>query len=368
MSLPDHSYAVILAGGGGTRLWPKSRKIHPKHLLNLFGDETMLQLTYQRALSIFPRQNIFIITLNEHVEELLNQIPDVVKENLIVEPEPKNTALAMGVAAAFVYKRDPEAVIINFAADHVIKDLEKFSTCVIAGLEAAKEYGFITAIGIKPTFPHTGLGYIKQAAELKSAADNNGVALYQGGGFKEKPDLATAQRFLDSGDNLWNANIYSWKASTILEELIKQSPEIGKSVDAILEAIGTPNQDEVIKDAYASAPSQQIDTAVSEKVDNMVVIAGDFDWSDVGDWKVVSDMLDKDADGNAVVKSEGDFIGIGNKDILVETDGKLIVGIGLENLAIIDTGDAILIVNKDQTQDVKKVIEQFKLEKKDKYL
>jgi mannose-1-phosphate guanylyltransferase len=369
MQAENNAYAVILAGGGGTRLWPKSRKAHPKHLLKLFGEDSLLRITYDRIAPIIPAERIFVITAKDHADQIYSNLPELPKENIIIEPQAKNTALAMGVAAAFVAKKDPNGVIINLAADHIYKDIERFQDTAIAALDVASKYDYIVAIGIKPNYAHTGLGYIKIGDQLGHVkVIERDLYAFEGLGFKEKPDRSTAQAFLASGKYLWNANLYTWSAQTIFKAFDQYSPDLAECLNEIKDAIGTPDQEKVMEQVYEKARSTQIDIAVSEKAKNLVVIPGDFGWSDIGDWKVVYDTLKKDNLGNALVGSPDKSIALDTRDTLIETNGKLVVTIGLKDMVVIDTDDAILICPKDRTQDVKKIVEQLKEEEKTEFL
>lgn len=365
----DHSYAVIVAGGGGTRLWPKSRKKHPKHLLNITGEDTLIRLTFNRIKEILPVDQIFIITLPAHAPLILEQLPEFKKENMIIEPEQKNTAMAMGVASAYVHARDNEAVVINLPADHIIAKQDKFEQVMLSAFEAARLGNYLVAIGIKPTFPHTGLGYIRVGEQIgRVKVDGKDVYAFKSKGFKEKPALTTAQSFVASGQYLWNAGIYGWATKSIFEAMNTHSPRLGKEVHTILEAIGTKEETEVVAKMYSECDNESIDYAVSEKVDNLILIPGDFGWSDVGDWKVVYEIQDKDKAGNVVIPQNANYINIDSKNCLVEANGRLVVTIGLDDVVVIDTEDAVVICKKDRTQDVKKVVEKLKEDKKEEYL
>lgn len=362
-------YAVILAGGGGTRLWPASRKAHPKHLLKLLGDKTLIQTTFERVDGLIPKENIYVVTNKAHVREVTEQLPKIPAENIIGEPSAKNTAMAMGTAAAVIHSRNPDATIVYLAADHVVRSLERFHMNTLAALRVAESGDYIVAIGIKPEFPHTGLGYIKigQELEMLSEMAKKGF-VFKGLEFKEKPNLVTAQSFVASGQYLWNANLYCWSTKTIMKAFEKYSPEISKAVNEIAEKAGSYDIDNLLGDIYSKLDSpDSIDYEVSEKVDNLVVIPGDFGWSDVGDWKIVYDLKSKDSKGIAVSK-DSEIINIGSENVLVDAGKKLVALVGVEDLVVIDTGDALLIAKSDKTQDVKKVAEKLKEEKKDEYL
>ncbi len=366
MTVPEHAYAVILAGGGGTRLWPKSRQKTPKHLLKLFGKESMLQMTYNRIAKILPPQKVFVITHQNHLSQAQEQLSDIPEENWIVEPQAKNTALAMGIASAVIGHHDPEASIVNLAADQVIEDDDKFLQTLIAGLEIAGRTENLVSIGIRPTFPHTGLGYIRTGEQVDAASDRK-TYIFASRGFKEKPDLATAQSFLASGQYLWNANLYCWSYKTITKAMQQHAPEIAKAMAQVEEAWGTPDQKTVMEEVYEQAESIQIDIAVSEKAENLVVIPGDFGWSDIGDWKVMYDNGQKDTKGN-VISEEDEVVSVDTYGSLVETNGRMIALIGLRDVVVVDTPDALLVADKSRSQDVKKIVEQLKEKKRGELL
>lgn len=369
MGNSDHFYAVILAGGGGTRLWPKSRRITPKHFLKLYGDRTMLQQTFDRITPLIPEERIFLITLGEYVKAVRGQLTGLPKENIIVEPQGKNTALAMGVAAAVIRKRDPEAVVVNLAADQLVENEGLFRKTIKGALDVAASADYIVSIGIKPTFPHTGLGYINIGSPLKEYSGSNpDLFVFKCEGFKEKPDLVTAQSFLASGKYLWNANLYCWSVGTIERAMAEHSPLLNKQIEKIFASLGTKEEDTVKKEVYKGAENVQIDIAVSEKAKNLVVIPGDFGWNDIGDWKVIYDTRKKDEHGNVIDGEDHRLVNINSENCLVEGNGKLIALVGLKDIVVVDTKDALLICHKDKTQDVKKVLEKLKENKEEEYL
>lgn len=368
MDQNKHYYALILAGGGGTRLWPKSRKKQPKHLLSLVDKETLLKTTYKRIATIIPPERIFVITLEDHAKFVYEQLTNLPKQNIILEPEQKNTALAMGVGAAFIKKIDPDAVIINLAADQTVEDIKKFGESALLALKVASSGDYIVSIGIKPTFPHTGMGYIKIGDEFENEHTTTEDYVFKGKGFKEKPNLATAQSFVASGQYLWNASLYTWSIPTVFKAFENFAPHICEALNTIYDAIGTSSQQKTIEKVYSEIGNpNSIDYEVSEKAKNILVVPGDFGWSDVGDWKVVYDISAKSPEGNVVI-GEDRFIGIDTRDCLIEPNGRLVVAVGLQDIVVVDTEDAILICAKDKTQDVKKAVEKLKELKKEKFL
>ncbi len=366
MNVPDHSYAVILAGGGGTRLWPKSRQKHPKHLLRLLGKDSMLQMTFQRISKILPPEKIFVATRFDHLAEAQKQIPEIPAQNWVVEPEAKNTALAMGMAAASIQKVDPDAVVITLHADQMIVEQDAFARAIVGALQTAAKKENIVIVGIRPAFAHTGLGYIRTGEQVDVAEDKR-TYVFACRGFKEKPDLTTAQSFLASGQYLWNAGWYCWSVEVFMQAIKDHSPDIAERLEQIIPVLGTNKQEQVMAEVYKDAENVAIDVALTEKAKNLVVIPGEFTWSDIGDWKAIYEAGEKDNKGN-VVRDESQFMGLDNRNSLFESNGRLIVAIGVEDLAIIDTDDVLLICAKNKTQDVKKIVEKLKEEKKENLL
>lgn len=362
--LEDHLYVVILCGGGGTRLWPLSRNSAPKQFIDLVGNETLFVKTLKRAQKLVADDHIFIMTNKSYLSEVAKSAANLPKENIITEPEKKNTALAMGVIAGIIHARDEKAVIINLASDHLINNDKVFVESMLVAAKVASEDKFIVTVGITPTFAHTGLGYIHADGKL---SDVDGHVVLSVEGFREKPDLETAEKFLATGEYFWNANLYTWSTKLILAEFARLAPDLSDRIVAIMNATNTPKFDEVLTSEYKIAKEEQIDTAISEKTDKLVVIAGDFGWTDIGSWNVVHDEVAKDRDGNALIAREegADWFRIDTKDSLVSSGKKQIVTIGLENVVIVDTDDAILISHKDRVQDIKKVVEHLKNNGKD---
>jgi mannose-1-phosphate guanylyltransferase len=353
----EHTFVLILAGGGGTRLWPMSRDASPKQFLKLFGGKSLFELTLERARRIAPLSNILISTSVRHLPEIKKHVPGIPEENLIGEPMRRDTALAMGLGAAVIYNRDPEAVIVNLASDHMIKSLALFVRDIGKAVKLADESHNLVTIGIKPRFPHTGMGHIKVSKGI-------GVK------FVEKPDLATAKKLTSSGDYYWNANLYVWRAKTLLDLLKTHAPKTYVNLPKIITGIGTDRERSAIQLAFQMAPTISIDFAVSEKLSKFGFIEAGFDWTDVGDWSELYSNLDKDALGNVIYsgKNKGKFIGVNTKNSLFMLDKKLVAAIGVENLMIVDTPDALLVCRADDDQAVKQVVQILKEKELKQYL
>lgn len=369
METSKHYYAVIIAGGSGTRLWPKSRKKTPKHLLNLFGTSSLLQMTYNRVKPLFASQNVYIVTNESHVSQIKEQLPEVADDHIIPEPMAKGTAMAMATAAAYIHKTDPDAVIFNLWADQMFDSIEKFEEAVLAALKTAQSGDCLVAIGVKPTFPHTGLGYIQIGEVIVNPS--NGVKpnfVFQVSQFKEKPDLETAKGFIGSGKYLWNTGLYCWSTKSIKSAFEKYSPNLAEAFNKVVGSEDPLNRQFLIDLFNEVGNPDAIDYEVSEKADNIMVVSGEFGWSDVGDWKVVGEYKEKNSDGNALLNGTADTVMINAKNNLVDSNGKMIAVVGLSNIVIIETDNAILVCDKDSSQDVKKVVEQLKFEKKGQYL
>lgn len=363
----EHLYALIICGGAGTRLWPRSRLKTPKQFLEKFyGEKTLFTQTMERAKLLTDSHKIFVITLSDYVDEILQQGKDILAKNIVAEPLGKNTAMAIGVGAAYIKKVDPEAVIMNFWSDALIKENEPFTQSLNLAAKVAFAGDYLVDIGLKPPFPHTGLGYI-EAGEKISCPDGD---VFRVNSFKEKPDLATAQEYQSKGNYYWNTGIYVWTAKAIFAAFSKYSPTINTLLEKIYHGIGTAREREIIQKAYEEVENVAIDVAVSEKADNLVLVPANFSWSDIGDWKVIYELKDKDQEGNVieVFGKNGWHLAVETKNTLVEAENRLIATVGVENLIIVETKDAVLICAKDRAQDVKKIINSLKEKDKNEYL
>lgn len=363
----DHSYAVILAGGGGTRLWPLSRTQTPKQFLNLLdGDRSMMQITADRVEKIVGWEKIIVVTNSLYYEEVCRQLPQVPRENVIAEPEKKDTALAMLVGALFAKAKDPKAIVINAASDHAVINEKEYVRIMQAAVKTASEHDSLVTIGITPSFATSAFGYIKIGEHLKKLG--GGSSLFQVASFTEKPNLATARAFISTGKYFWNANMYVWSAVSLKKAFEQHMPSLLEKAHN-LDTLSPKEFHAALTEVYKDAESIAIDYAVSEKASNLVLIPGDFGWSDVGDWKVVYDLGKKDAAGNVMAGGETQHVlAVDSKGNLIHTAGRLIAMVGLENMVVVDTGEIVMICPKERSQEVKKLVEELKKRKQAQYL
>jgi mannose-1-phosphate guanylyltransferase len=366
-TLKDHLYVLVVCGGSGTRLWPRSRQKTPKQFLEKFyGEKTLFAQTIERANLLTTSDKIFVITVGDYADEVLQQGKVILPKNIIAEPVGKNTAMAIGVGAAYIKKVDPEAIIVNLWSDAAIKENEIFAEKLILASEVASKGDFLVIVGLKPAFPHTGLGYLEVGEKIAEA----GGDLFKVTSFKEKPDLPTAQEFLAKGNYYWNSGLLVWSAMSIFKAFSQHSPEIYRLLENISAAIGTEREREELEKAYAQAENISIEYAVSEKADNLLLVPADFTWSDIGDWKVAYDLKKKDEAENVieVFGQNGWHLGVETKNCLVEVENALVATVGVENLIIVQTEDAILVSTKDKAQEVKKIVNALKEKEKKEYL
>lgn len=352
-------YAVIMAGGIGSRFWPRSKKKTPKQLLNIFGNHTMIQETVERLHGILPAENIFIITNKVQRDEIIRQLPNVPEGNIIEEPFGRNTAPCIGLASVIVKAKCADAVTLILPADHIIKDIEDYhKTLKEAADFAYKSKGLVT-IGIKPTRPETGYGYIQM--EEKEIA-NNVHKVYT---FAEKPNYATAVRFLESGDFYWNSGMFIWHVDAILNEIEKYMPDLNEGLNELIPAIDTPDFYTTLASVYGKLRNISIDYGIMEKSQNVYLIKGEFSWSDVGSWEEVYQLSEKDENGNSLV---GNIFTDMTVDSYVFSPDKFTSVIGVDNLIIINTDNALLVCRRDKSQDVKKIVDHLKMNKLSEYL
>ena len=365
----DHLYALILAGGGGTRLWPRSRNKTPKQFLKLFGGKTLIQITAKRLRKILPWKNIFVVTVsNEYKKEVLKQVPRVLPENIIVEPARRDTGPAQGLGALHIFKQDSDAVIITESADRLVNPVSSYLRTLLAAAKVAHETGNLVAMGVKPQYPNTGLGYIKRGEKLEYGKK---IRFFKLEKFVEKPPIALAKKYTSSGKYYWNAGQYVWKAEALLAELKKHSKSLSNNLQKISDAVGTSSENAVISSVYKKLEVVPIDVAVSEKSKNMCVVEGLFNWTDIGDWNEVWKNLPHDGMGNVIIDGDepgGELINVDTSDALIHKDGRLIAVLDVDNIIVVDTKDALLIASKSRAQNVKKIVNILKEKKKTELL
>ena len=352
-------YAVIMAGGVGSRFWPRSKKKLPKQLLKIFGDDTMIQATVNRLKGLVEKENIFVITNELQRPEVINQLKDVPAENIIEEPFGRNTAACIGLASIIVKAKDPDAVTIVLPADHIIKDEEKFNQTLENAAKFANESKGLVTIGIQPTRPETGYGYIQIN---DTAVAENIFKVYT---FAEKPNYATAVRFVESGDFLWNSGMFIWRVDVILDEIKNLMPDLYEGLAEIEKSLSTKNFKEELKTVYAQLKKISIDYGIMEKSSKVYLTKGTFNWSDVGSWEEVFQLSAKDEKGNS---TEGKVYTNNVNDSYIYSPGKVTAVIGLDNVIVINHEDTVLICRRDKAQDVKEIVEYLKMNKMDEYL
>ncbi len=354
--------ALIMAGGSGTRFWPKSRKKHPKQLLRIYGDRTMIQQTVDRLKPIVPVNRIFIVSTQTQIEEIKRQLPEIPEANLLVEPVGKNTAPCIGLGALYMKRIDPDAVMVVLPADHMVLDEERWRKQLQQAEVIARETSALVTLGIKPTYPATGYGYIQHTSEQVQI---DGIQAYRVKTFAEKPNYETACRFLESGDFLWNSGIFIWKISTILQEIDEYLPEIGDALKTIDQAIGTPKEQQIIDYTYRQIRSISIDYGVMEYAREVYVLPADFGWNDLGSWNEVYKIRPKDNNENAASEQH---VLLDTHGCLIDVEGKVVASIGLQDLIVVETDDALLICPRDRAQEVRDVVEALKRKKLDHLL
>lgn len=355
-------YAVIMAGGAGTRLWPRSRKDRPKQFHSLTSDRSLLQDTVARLDPLIDAEHIFIIANKDHVKSIREQLDWLPESNIIAEPAAKNTGPAVGIMAAILHHKDPDAVMLVLPADHFIAKGEEFRSLLQLAEDTIREDDFLLTLGIKPTYPETGYGYIEIAGEYKEVGDEK---VFWVKSFKEKPDLETAQAYVASWRYVWNSGMFIWKTSTILNRFEKYAPEIYEGLMRYQKAIGTLKEVEELTKVYKSFPSISVDYAILEKSERVLVIPADIGWSDIGSWGALYDLLSFDKGTNVVT---GRHVGLDTYNSLIHGGSRLIATIGLDNIVVVDTDDVLLIMPRGRSQDIKKLLDKLQKQGKTEYL
>ncbi len=353
--MTDHFYAAIMAGGGGTRLWPLSRRRRPKQSLALFGDRSLFRMAVDRVLPIIPPERILILTVEDQMGLLREQAPEVPEANFILEPAPRGTASAIGLAAVHLMQRDPEAVMACLTADHYIGNTHRFREVLLAAHDAAMQGSLIT-LGITPSRPDPGYGYIRRGAP---EAQHRGFQAFRVRSFQEKPSPETAEAYIASGEYSWNSGMFIWRAQAILDEIALQMPALHRGLGAIRAALGKDDEQEIIRQVWGGLETVTVDYGIMEGARDVLVIpADDLGWTDVGDWGRLFDILEKDPQGNLTIGGEGLIEGgSGNFIVLDVGDArKLVALLDVKDLVVVDTGDALLVCKRQKAHRVKELV------------
>lgn len=345
------TYGVIMAGGGGTRFWPLSRQKTPKQLLNLSGKGLMVNEAIDRLSFVADKKDIFVVTNCTQVEAMLEATKEyLLADHILSEPAARNTAACIGYAAMEIIKKYGDGVMVITPSDHYIKDVPGFVRVLNKAIKTAEETDKLVTIGITPSFPSTGFGYIKY--DKRSFGDGKRVLE-----FREKPDETTAKLYVESGVYAWNGGMFVWKASVILDKFKKYIPDIYENLETIGSAMNTLQETNVIEKIYPSIRKISVDYAIMEpcaSAGEVMVVPGEFGWNDVGSWDMMDVLYDSNEDGNVLV---GDTISIDVKNSVIYSTGKTIAAVDVDNLVIVETSDAIMVCPKDKAQDVKKIVD-----------
>ncbi|HOZ85754.1 MAG TPA: mannose-1-phosphate guanylyltransferase [Niabella sp.] len=357
-----NNYVAIMAGGIGSRFWPKSRTAYPKQFLDILGTgQSLIQATFERYSKVVPTENIYVVTSEDYVEIVAEQLSSLPPENIVAEPFRKNTAPCIAYISFKIHEKNPDAVMIAAPADNHIPDEENFNSVMLKALDFVTHINALITIGIKPTHPNTGYGYIQH--ETVEAAPG----IYKVKTFTEKPNIDLAKVFLKSGDFLWNSGIFTWKCKTIINAFEQHLPEIYELFYTDKEKFNTNQETKFIQTIYSQCPSISIDFGIMEKANNVFVIPSSFSWSDLGTWNSAHANMEKDYFDNAVV---GDNVMVfeTHNSVIQAPDKKLILVQGLEDYIIVDTNDVLLICKKEKEQEIKDYVSEIKRTKGEKFL
>lgn len=347
-------YAVIMAGGRGERFWPRSRMSFPKQFLNLLGDKSMLQMTVERVEDLVGINNVYVVAGDDFRELVINQLPRLPENNIIIEPFGRDTAAAVGLASVVLGRQDPGEVMIVLPADHFINDVARFQEVLEGAMGAARRGDEIVTLGITPHRPETGYGYIRRGEVLDTF---NGIPAFRVESFLEKPDYHKALELINSENYLWNSGMFAWRVDLIIKLIDKYTPRLADGLKSIGQALGSMRYSEVLMEVYEALPKISVDYGILEKADRVLVMPGDFGWDDIGSWVALERYSGKDECGNTL---EGDGVFLDTRDTYVYSPGKTVALIGLEGLIVVNDQDTLLICRRDRAQDIKKAVEALR--------
>jgi mannose-1-phosphate guanylyltransferase len=347
-------HAIIMAGGSGTRFWPASRHLLPKQLLALVTETPLLRMTFERLEGLVPPERVWVVTTAATADATRELLPEIPAANVLAEPVGRNTAACAGFAAHACMAGDPEAVCVVLPADHVIGDSGRFRSALTAGAEHVRRNGGLLTFGVSPTRPETGYGYLEVGEER---ARDEEWAIHTLSQFIEKPEIDQARIYLESGRHLWNAGIFAWRAADLISEINRQLPELANGLETIAAACGGAEEDTILHEVYPTLPATSVDFGVMEDATACWVVPVDFPWSDIGSWPALSETLPVDENDN-VIRGRVETIDAGS-NVVVST-GPTVAVVGVDNLVVVATPDAVLVVPKDQAQRVKDVVENLR--------
>ncbi|HVM87375.1 MAG TPA: mannose-1-phosphate guanylyltransferase [Puia sp.] len=362
MNMNKHNYVAIMAGGIGSRFWPKSRQDFPKQFLDILNTgKTLIQWTYERFAAFIPNENIYVVTSHEYMHIVKEQLPALPEENILGEPSRKNTAPCVAYISFKLQQKDPEASLIIAPSDHLISDNTAFNKVCLEALSFVNKHNAFITLGIKPTHPNTGYGYIQY--EQHAVTDN----VYKVKTFTEKPNLELAKTFLASGDFLWNAGIFVWQVKNIIQAFEKYLPEMYDVFAADKKKFNTADEKKALEHIYPLCTNISIDFGIMEKANNVYVIPSAFGWSDLGTWNSAYDNMEKDYLGNASASGNAVIIDARN-NMIHSSEKKLLVLQGLKDFIVVDTDDVLLICKKEKEQEIKEYLAEVKKSKGEEYL
>ena len=349
-------YTVIMAGGRGTRFWPRSRTRRPKQLLDIIGPKTILEQTIDRVLPLTDWDHILVVTEISQAEAIRKLLPDLRDRHLLVEPLGKNTAPCIGLAAMILSKWEPQASMAVLPADHYISRPEEFLKTLTAALQVSREGDYLITLGIKPTAPETGYGYLEQGEKIREL---QGREVRQVKAFHEKPNREKALAMLKAGTFFWNSGMFIWSVASVLKKMAQFTPDLYRELADLEKAFNRPVWDRALRAAYERMENISIDYALMERADNVVMLEGDFGWNDVGSWEAVYQLEEKDAQENYF---KGKVYTIDSRGCLVHSPDKIVALVGVQDLVVVHTADAILICPRERSQEVKKIVELLEKE------
>lgn len=354
--------ALIMAGGKGERFWPKSRQKLPKQFLDLTGTGTLIQLTAQRINRLVDWEAIYVIAGPDYLDLIKEQLPKLPSENIIIEPEGRNTAPCISLAALHISRRYPDAVMAVLPSDHFIDDEDTYCELVGAAARLADQGEHLVTLGILPDRPETGYGYIQVGEKFD---DYNGYSGHRVVRFVEKPDRETAARYLENGNYLWNSGMFFWKVSTILSMFARFMPDLYAGLQRIEQAWDTAAAEQVLRDEFCRMEKTSIDYGIMEKAESIFVFPGSIGWDDVGSWNALERVAKADQKGNVI---KGSVINVNSRGCIIEGSDRVIAVLGAEDLVVVDSGDVILICPKAETQNIRQVIQGIREQGLEEYL